>query len=135
MTRTEYARLSRILRREGRSMSDWFGGCRGRSAHIDHLINDRARLAAEMGDYAEGGEVITVWGGMDCDGSQFAGVCRRHNALVVEVWKYIEDRYNWADGPTGYYFAQPSVAGGIEESHRDLALEAFEDGHPHVLYA
>ena len=135
MTRTEYARLSRILRREGRSMSDWFGGRRGQTANIDYVINYRAQLAAEMAPNVEGGWTFIVWSGMDCDGSQFAGVARKQRAVLVPVWKHIENQYEWADGPANFYFARPSVAKNIREVHRDLALEAFEDGHPHVLYA
>jgi hypothetical protein len=41
----------------------------------------------------------------------------------------------WADGPFYFSIISPSEASKIHYSSRDRTLEAFEDGHPHVIYS
>lgn len=83
---------------------------------------------------AEDGKVAVVWGGRDCDGVRYSG----HVVLVDADWRslerHIEETCKWADGPCGYYLLSPSEAEQVESESRDLTLEAFEDGHSHVLY-
>ena len=84
---------------------------------------------------AEDGQVAMVWSGMDCDCVKYEGAVRMVEATVAAVEKAADDYYSWADGPCGYYLERPSVARRLRYESRDLALEAFEDGHPHVVYA
>lgn len=85
-------------------------------------------------EFGEDGMVAVVWSGMDCDCVRYSG-----NAYIIpsdwrSIMDHINSTYEWADGPCHYYFEKPSVAEQIHRQSRDLAMEAFEDGHPHVVY-
>jgi hypothetical protein len=84
---------------------------------------------------AEGGKVALVNGGMDCDCAKWANSVTLVKATPAAVDKWVERFYHWAEGPQWCYIERPSVARKLKEEHRDLALEAFEDGHPHVVFA
>ena len=45
------------------------------------------------------------------------------------------DQEAQAEGPQWQTLQKPSFAADLIEDDRDLALEAFEDGHSHVLFA
>lgn len=83
---------------------------------------------------AEVGKVAVVWSGRDCDGSRYANSVAIVDADKKAVEAHIEHTYEWADGPRAYYIERPSVARRLMYSSRDLALEAFEDGHSHFIY-
>jgi hypothetical protein len=93
----------------------------------------QARLAA-IREKAEDGKVAMIWSGRDCDGVRYSGSVYIVDATAQAVDAEEEHTLKWADGPCGFYLERPSVACGVEYDSRDLALEAFEDGHPHVLY-
>ena len=102
--------------------------------HATHERVRRQQFLQSIARCAEGGKVAVVWSGRDCDGA-----CYEHSVAIVEAKKkavdaHIEHTYEWADGPCAYYIERPSVARDLKYSSRDLALEAFEDGHSHVIY-
>lgn len=86
-------------------------------------------------EYAHNGKVAVVWSGRDCDGVQYSGQVCLVDATVQAVDEHINHTYEWADGPCYFYLAHPIHAERIQYASRDLTLEAFEDGHPHVLYS
>ena len=94
----------------------------------------RQALIQRVKDCAEHGEVAMVWSGRDCDGVRYTGHVHLVDASVKEVDREAAYTYGWADGPCGFYIERPSIARTIERTSRDLVLEAFEDGHPHVIY-
>ena len=84
------------------------------------------------------GEIAVIWGGMDCDGVQYAGSVsivemEPFKTLRQSVDDHIAHTYHWADGPCHYAIMPVEQARQIEYRSRDRALEAFEDGHPHSL--
>jgi hypothetical protein len=91
----------------------------------------RQDLAQQIKENAETGKIAAIESGMDCDGSRYYG----HRHLIpatVQAWDAL--RYRLAASCDGWFrleIASPSEE--IEHSSRDLALEAFEDGHPHHL--
>lgn len=94
----------------------------------------RMYFLQSIANLAEDGQIAVVWSGRDCDGVSYAGEIRLVEANKDAVEKHINDTFAWADGPCGYVLMAPSAAEEIEYQSRDLTLEAFEDGHPHVLY-
>lgn len=94
----------------------------------------RQRRAAMLSALAEGGRVCVVSSGMDCDGSAWAGRVYDMPASVFAVERFVERQYEWADGPLRLEFASPSECEEVEYESRDLALEAFEDGHAHCIH-
>lgn len=94
----------------------------------------RQRRAERLTSLAENGKVCIVSSGMDCDGGAWSGRVYEFDAVPYAIERFIEKEYEWADGPLRLELARPSECEEVEYESRDLALEAFEDGHPHCLY-
>lgn len=99
----------------------------------DYLA-DRASLAVRVAYCAEGGKVALVSSGMDCDCSRWENAVTLVQAIPAAVMHRMERDYADAEGPLTIYVERPSVAAGLTETHRDLALEAFEEGRPHFIH-
>ena len=84
---------------------------------------------------AQRGKIAIVTSGMDCDCSRWENSVSIVDANIAEVDAWLERFYANAEGPQGHYIECPSTARKLVRSSRDLALEAFENGHPHVVYA
>lgn len=104
-----------------------------RNPAFDPLAN-RQRLKAEITSCAENGQVAIVYGGMDCDCSRWDNRVAIVTAATVIVERWIESYHEGAEGPQWTQIERPSEARKLEPSSRDLALEAFEDGHPQVVH-
>lgn len=85
------------------------------------------------GDLPAGTPVVALckWE-RDCD------MCEGTSKRLVEatasaVQESMDHDYEWAEGPVRHWLARPSDE--FESEFRDRALEAYEDGHPHVIYA
>lgn len=128
ISRKQWKRIAKIALQEG-------AGPRGQTRPIDYTINDRATWKAAIGRATVGGKVGVIVSGMDCD------CCKYWRESVVDAppsvvaWlRGYEHHCSYLDGPETLSFVTPDkVQDGYSES-RDLALEAFEDGHPHVVY-
>ncbi len=102
-------------------------------AGSEDYLAERAELAARIAECAIDGRIQIATAGMDCDCVKYRGVHRRDfPASVMAFEKEYQDTENWADGPFSLWPESPDVV--IESSSRDLVLEAYEDGHPHVVY-
>jgi hypothetical protein len=101
---------------------------RRRRAAIEQL---RARIAA----CAEGGQILVIESGRDCDGVEYSGHTRIIDATLAAFRKLDAEIGEWADGPYSLDVDRPSIRGSIEPESRDLVLEAMEDGHRHVIYS
>lgn len=83
---------------------------------------------------ADNGKVgIDVWS-MDCDG--VSGSHLRWIDPTVQAWEKLHDEcYQWAEGPYSLTIVPPhELDAYLPQRQRDHALEAFEDGHQHVLF-
>lgn len=92
---------------------------------------------ATLGERVKGRKglwIAMVNGGMDCDCSKWDNAVSLVRATVKACDAWVEAFYSGAEGPQWFCVERPSVAAELERSSRDLALEAFEDGHPHVVY-
>ena len=98
------------------------------------MNTERAQALAEMAACTENGKVALIESGMDCDCVRYSGrvhIVDATEEAVEELYDYV---YKWADGPVSLAFCKPSVAKQVRYTSRDLALEAFEDGHPHSIH-
>lgn len=102
-----------------------------RPAEHDRIAN-HARFVEQVRVCAEFGEVAVVYGGMDCDCSMWEDRVVLLPAVPVVVDKWICDYHDGAEGPQWTRISRPSRA-PKKSTSRDLALEAFENGHPHVV--
>jgi len=93
---------------------------------------ERAEWVNLINDRAENGKVLLLSSGMDCDGGAWQNRGYVMDAVPVKILRFIEREYEWADGPISFSVERPSRANQYEEIHKDLGLEAFENGHQHV---
>jgi hypothetical protein len=103
---------------------------KGRPDQLAHKL----QLIETIKKFTENGKILLIEGGCDCDGSQYENKTRLVNATFVEVNAFIEDAENWADGSIYFDFDFPSNDEDYIRSSRDLVLEAFENGHQHIIY-
>jgi hypothetical protein len=105
--------------------NDW-----GRST-IDSRINQRFALQKRINDCAVDGKIWVAESGMDCDCVEYT-----HSAYQIEASIQAYDgEYDriaeWADGRFNLIIYK---ADDLPEAYsRDLALEAFENGHPYSI--
>lgn len=101
---------------------------------VDPLA-EKADLVERIREKAEGGLVVIASSGMDCDGVRYSGsLSRPLPAVPMLVIREIDRNYEWADGPISCSVISPSEAKAVRYESRDLGMEAFENGHPHVIY-
>ena len=96
-------------------------------------LQRKAKLKAELDACTVNGVYARVTCGMDCDCVKFKRIRHVPNNGIMAYIRDEEHAYKWADGPIGIYIENP-VECPEEYQSRDLALEAFEDGHPHSVY-
>jgi hypothetical protein len=101
------------------------------ASKVDYL-SERARLKAAIEQRSEKNQVAVVFNGRDCDCVEYEGVVYKVPATVTHVEHCIDQYGQWADGPFGWEIKKPSSK--VKRQSRDLAMEAFEDGHAHVVY-
>lgn len=91
----------------------------------------RRLLAAATSDNGKVG--VDVWS-MDCDG--VSGSHLRWIDPSVRAWEALhEECGKWAEGPYRLTIVPPADLYSYQpQRQRDHALEAFEDGHQHVLF-
>jgi len=92
----------------------------------------RQSLIRAIAECAEDGKVAVIESGMDCDCTRYSG----HRHLIdanVKAYDALRNHIaEWADGVFYLDIARPSE--DVEQSSRDLALEAFEDGRPYSIH-
>ena len=69
--------------------------------------------------------------GRDCDGCESSRSVKFNGAY--EAHTFIEEAYNWADGPETWSPCTKEEYEQYQPTFRDLGMEAYENGHPHVL--
>lgn len=105
-----------------------------RGVQVHDSINERAGYAHILRTCVEGGKLGVLRSGMDCDCSQYssARIVDAPNG-AIQFAQQEEAHHNSLDGPEFTEWRKPSQV-EVGYTSRDLALEAFEDGHPHVVY-
>ena len=78
--------------------------------------------------------VITTSIDCDCTRGYYERVVEMPNC-VAAIKRHANDFYDNLEGPGSMRFVHWSSIDRSRSNTRDLALEAFEDGHPHVVYA
>jgi hypothetical protein len=101
----------------------------------NNLLENKNLEVLKIKENAENGRVLIVYGGRDCDGSQSDGYTKLVDAGYYSAQKFIDSLYEGADGAIWYEFAKPSAISNIAVETRDLTLEAFENGHSHIIYS
>lgn len=96
-------------------------------------IGHRSELVASVVAAQRDGMVSLSVDQMDCDCARWtSGSLVRAIPRLVE--REIQEIYNNAEGPV-YWISIDTPEAKAEYVSRDLALEAFEDGHAHIVSA
>lgn len=106
----------------------------GKLAAATKRREKRQLLVSSVSKFAQDGRVAVVWSGRDCDGVRYHNDVRMIEATVKAVDEHINHTYEWADGPCSYWITTPTYGRSLVYESRDLVMEAFEDGHSHVIY-
>lgn len=82
----------------------------------------------------ENGKVALIEGGMDCDCVAYEGHVHIVGSSVPEFEAALDEMYSWAEGSIHWEIKRPSEANQVKRTSRDLAAEAFENGHPWSIH-
>ena len=97
------------------------------------LLEQRANLKIGLENCTENNIVAIFEDGMDCDCVKYSRTYHKKALSVMEYIKFKNNTYAWADGPVSVGYGKPSKH-PVESHSKDLAAEAYENGHPHVVY-
>lgn len=106
-----------------------------RDTDLDWRINERAAWKRLLDAAAVDGLVGVVVSGRDCDCTRY-----RHEYVMpvpAGIFGWVRGQHKheeWLDGPESTWFVRPDECRDGYSASRDLALEAHEDGHAHVIY-
>lgn len=96
-------------------------------------IRKRLNEACFIADNGKPMVYVEVYG-MDCDCTQYSHLSTAPATFkAYEAWQ--DEQLEWADGPMHFSIMPEHEADSFRSYSRDLAMEAYEDGHPHVIYS
>lgn len=121
MVRKRWIELYRVIRKVGDRVN----------IEDESVLAERVSIAKLIKGCTEDGKVAVVTSGRDCDCSEFCWCSIKENLSAMKFIADRDDAYNWADGPMHIGICKPSER--PEVYSRDLAMEAHEDGHPHIV--
>lgn len=93
----------------------------------------KEQMAEKIRELTEHNRVAVMESGRDCDGVRYFNRVHIVRACVADVLELEDHIAEWADGPFTLRLERPSVARRLEYTSRDLAAEAFENGHAHLI--
>lgn len=101
---------------------------------IVHELANKFRIVERLQDFinSRGMVAVEVWQ-MDCDCSAWTTL----NEIKPSYYEYEKLRdsvYDGAEGPVRFSFLEPEMTDTWESESRDLAMEAHENGHDHIVY-
>ena len=99
----------------------------------DRLV-EKENIVNHIKSKTENGKVAVVWSGVDADCVSWGNRVDVVNSSYVQIEKMLNNTYEGSEGSIDFYYEKPSIAEKLTETSRDLAMEAFEEGHPHVVY-
>lgn len=101
----------------------------GYAARPSDQYDDKLAIQESIQKHQKDGMVRISDRFMDCDHA--VSTCTRLvPATIVHIIRFLDDIYNNAEGPGNAWIHFPDDT--CDPDFRDLALEAFEDGHPHI---
>ena len=104
------------------------------SNRLHYNLTKRWELMARIEECRRAdGKMWVTESGMDCDGVQYSGSMHECKADLRSYEQLGYDIQGWADGPCSIYPVTEEERKEITYQSRDLAMEAYEDGHPSTL--
>jgi len=112
----------------------YFKAKRVKKLKFKDKLKENLDFQRHIDKHAVDGKVAIVYGGVDCDHSRWDNRVAIVNANITSVIGWENDYMEYAEGAQWCDIEPMAYALSLKESSRDLAMEAFEDGHPHVIY-
>lgn len=94
---------------------------------------DKERLESELALALSDEPVYALHWSRDCD--CYESTTRHAYSNGKEYLQDVSRSYEDAEGPQAWTIVTKEYYDAFEESHRDLAMEAHENGHDHVVYS
>ena len=113
--------------------AQFYRSCKRKNKGIDKLLS-KVKFKKKIDDLNWRGKVAIVYGGVDCDHSRWDNRVALIDANVTSVNGWENDYMEYAEGSQWWSIESMDYALSLKRSSRDLVMEAFEDGHPHVIY-
>ena len=101
---------------------------------IHYNLEKRWKLEQRIKDCAVDGKIYVEESGMDCDCVKYWGHVHECKATLMDYYRLSEEINKWADGPFSLHIMSERDRKEVKSGSKDLILEAYEDGHPHVVY-
>lgn len=103
--------------------------------HRHAILAERQTLRKRLAECATNNNTVFVHRhGRDCDGVTHSRLVE-FPANIDGYTAAVDNVLEWADGPEYFDILTPEQATRFQpEPQRDLNMEAFENGHPHVIY-
>lgn len=120
-SRTDFYKIYRIMRKVGD---------RGSIADESYL-SDRLELQQTIKKYETADGLCVVKSGRDCDSVEYVHSSIETKPSVMKLYVDRQEEYNWADGPCYVGYCSPKDR--PDNHQRDLAMEAYENGHAHFI--
>lgn len=99
-------------------------------------INQRGSMRAHFEAVQQNGKIGIIVAGMDCDCVKYHYEHVEPVPVSMMVWQRGEQkRCDYAEGPESVHYVSPNEVQHGAYWSRDLVMEAYEDGHSHVVYA
>ena len=121
-------------RKEKKALSKWYMSvCIYRSEADRDYLAYKAKIADLIKQRKDGDKLyVRVWS-RDCDMCEGTS---RHTipASVMAYEQLCNYEYEYAEGPVSITIMTKEENEEYKPHFRDRALEAFEDGHPHIIY-
>jgi len=122
----------------GDTIGLWLMNSRLASFHdntLHHILSKRWELMARIAECRRSdGRMWVSESGMDCDCVRYSGSMHECEATLAAFYKLYDETNQWADGPFSMYPVTEAERAEIKYESRDLAMEAYEDGHPHSIH-
>ena len=97
---------------------------------VDRLER-KAKTITRINACKENGKIAVVESGIDCDGVCYNGIVTIIPATYTHFENLHDSTAKGADGPFNLEIHKPSEE--IEYKSEDRTLQAFENGHPHLI--
>ena len=96
-------------------------------------LHSKLLLKNRVDELAKNGKIAIVYGFMDCDCAVSDDNVDIVDANLMTLKKWELDFADSAEGRQWMSIEPMEYALSLKSSSRDLAMEAFEDGHPHHI--
>jgi hypothetical protein len=98
------------------------------------LLAKKVDFIKEINSHAENGQVLAVYGYMDCDGVEVDNLVLTIDANYYAVNQWVDRENGYSDCGIHYFLEKPSNKKYYVKNVVDRGLEAFENGHPHIIH-